>query len=146
MKLHMLGNLFGLESSKTQTGAPQPMASFGTILGFCSYRRTLKKLFGFLEIKYRQDAWSFFKKMIQHRPLLCIFRSFQRKNTIFTTNKCEKCQSIQYTVPGFEPTMHGTISIIRWSLILAQVVSCCVYNMPKKRQFMKDYLIIAKFV
>ena len=37
-----------------------------------------------------------------------LYRSFQTNNTIFTTNKCEKCQSIQYTVRGFEPTTFRT--------------------------------------
>ena len=35
-----------------------------------------------------------------------IFWSFQTNITIFTTNICEKI-SIQYTVPGFEPTTFG---------------------------------------
>ena len=35
------------------------------------------------------------------------FQSFQTNNTIFTTNQCEKL-SIQYAVPGFEPTTFST--------------------------------------
>ena len=48
----------------------------------------------------------FFLKMGQPRPLFVYFRSFKTKITNFTTNLCEK-MSIQYKVPGFEPTTFG---------------------------------------
>ena len=40
------------------------------------------------------------------QPLSRFNLSFQTKNTILTTNKCEK-MSIQYSVLGFEPTTFG---------------------------------------
>jgi hypothetical protein len=36
MKLHMDANLFGLESMRTHTGAPQPIASLPISLGLWS--------------------------------------------------------------------------------------------------------------
>ena len=45
--------------------------------------------------------------MGKSRPLFVYFWSFQTNISIFTTNICEK-MSIQYTVPGFEPTTFGT--------------------------------------
>ena len=44
-----------------------------------------------------------FFKWANHGLFFVYFRSFQTNNTIFTTNICEK-MSIQYPVPGIEPT------------------------------------------
>ena len=49
----------------------------------------------------------FFKKWANHGLFFVYFWSFQTNITIFTTIICEK-MSIQYTVPGFEPTTYGT--------------------------------------
>ena len=49
-----------------------------------------------------------FLKMSQPRPLLLfIFGLSNQHHYNFATNICEKI-SIQYTVPGFEPTTFGT--------------------------------------
>ena len=49
-----------------------------------------------------------FYKLANPASFIVYFRSFQANIiTIFTTNMCEK-MSIQYIVPGFEPTTFGT--------------------------------------
>ena len=50
----------------------------------------------------------FFKKMGQTRPLLCLFSSFSNKKLQFLQQIYVKnLLTIQYTVPGFEPTTFG---------------------------------------
>ena len=56
--------------------------------------------------KTKKDKIDRFFKMAHPQPLFHIFSSFQTNNTIFTTSECEKI-SIQYMVPGFEPTTFG---------------------------------------
>ena len=46
-------------------------------------------------------------KMANPGLFFVYFRSFQTNITIFTTNTCEK-MSIQYTVPGIEPSLENT--------------------------------------
>ena len=50
---------------------------------------------------------NFFKKMGQPRPFFVYFRSFQTKITNFYYKYMWK-MSVQYMVPGFEPTTFGT--------------------------------------
>ena len=49
----------------------------------------------------------FLKKWANPGLFFVYFRSFQTNITIFTAYTCKK-MSIQYTVPGFEPTTFGT--------------------------------------
>ena len=51
-------------------------------------------------------CYVFFKKW-ETRPLFCLFSSFQTNITKFYIKYMWK-MSIQYTVPGFEPTTFGT--------------------------------------
>ena len=53
-----------------------------------------------------QDVHKVFFKWASPGLFYVYFRSFQTNIAIFTTNICEK-MSIQYTVPGFEPTTFG---------------------------------------
>ena len=51
----------------------------------------------------------FLKKMGQTRPLFHLFSVFSNKqNNFFNKSMCKNFMSIQYTVPGFEPTTFGT--------------------------------------
>ena len=67
---------------------------------FCTYATLMNACFILYTI-------FFFKKWANLGLFFVYFRSFQTNITIFTTNICEK-MSIQYTVPGFEPTTFGT--------------------------------------
>ena len=54
-----------------------------------------------------EEGEFFLKKWANPGLFLIYFRSFQTNIiTIFTTNICQK-ESIQYQVPGFEPTPHS---------------------------------------
>ena len=53
-----------------------------------------------------QGKGVFLKKWTNPGLFFVYFRSFQTNIKMFTTNICEKI-SIQYTVPGFEPTTFG---------------------------------------
>ena len=51
----------------------------------------------------------FFKKMGQPRPLFRLFSVFFKQTSLqFLQQIYEEKMSIQYTVPGFEPTTFGT--------------------------------------
>ena len=97
-------------------------------------------LIRYITIRMYSNLMHLFFKWANPGLFLVYFRPFQTNVTIFTTNKCEKI-SIQYTVPGFEPTtfgmwdppnfMHLFVKLFNW-LYPTEELFCVPKRKPQK--------------